>query len=236
MEKLNRRKIIRTGSAQIDEQLLVTYDGAPLGGLPNGALIELQGGPSAGVTTFCMALLRQLSLWEPAGSALWVDGDFAMTNGVGPALCEDWGVTSGVRFLTPPVDKRLGWAMRIIEEASPLADVTIVDRIDGLIADYPEEKYELETLIAVAARVAHENNILIIGCTGQWYSHKVRDVITAGERPFRQYASLGLTLLRPGWIEVSYSRVTRYPRQVRYEYASDIAKRLPEISVLDELK
>lgn len=205
-------KYVSTGSPQLDENLLVGFDGRPLPGLPAGRLIEVSGRPQSGVSTFCWAVALR------AGQVAWVDADLC---GV-PAGGRQAGDEAEVVVLSPGAGAE--YVEAVLREVAPLLDVLVVDSWDALAAGYaPQDR---RRVLGLCADVAAQHSTTILITTKRWQSTQSGLEYTRDDALFRTYATLGLSLPRPHECEVAYSRCCLSGRSVWYDWPDRFRARL----------
>lgn len=201
----------------IDTELLVDFDGNPIGGLKSGWFVQLRGRPQSGTTTFCMNLVHSFSMAvegrnDPNNyNVLWIDGDCSLYDGVFSSAA---GVSVAALRIGANHHKTI---MDVMLQLGPLADMVIIDKACSL--DAPK------TFVNLCASAAHAG-VLVLAVEGVWYSHQHRVEYVGGDDQYREQATLAIDI-NLGTADVAYSKVSQYPKRVRYEYHPEICKALP---------
>ncbi len=204
--------VIPTNTA-LDEKLLVGFDGTPLGGLRTGWAVQVRGKPQSGTSTFCWNLVYSLAQLEGDTHAVWLDLDGSAT----PELLRN--VEDDLDIITMNT-KEMKAVVTYMTSIAEHVDLIILDKVDALTP--PTWDY----LAYHCAKVATENNVLVVAVSGTWYSPQNRVEFTAGEDQVRLYFTLGVDIDK-GTVETVYSKVTRYPRRIRYAYSPELRRVLP---------
>ena len=202
------------GSPQLDENLLVGFDGVTFPGLPKGRLIEISGRPQSGVSTFCWAVALGTK------KVAWVDGDLC---GI-PAGGLQQGDEADVYVLSP--HPGVNWIEEIVTVTAPLLDVLVVDSWDVISADFsfPVRRH----ILALCADAAAQHNTTILVTTKLWQNSRTGLEFSKDDRLFRDYASLGLQFTGVHECQVTYSRIFQSGRRVWFDYPPGFRSRLDE--------
>lgn len=204
--------IIPTNTA-LDEKLLVGFDGNPLGGLKTGWAVQVRGKPQAGTSTFCWNLVHSLAQLDGDTHAVWLDLDGSATPELLRHVEDDLDIiimnTREAKVVTDYMDA-----------IANHVNLIILDKVDAFTTS------GWNYLAYHCARIASEYNVLVVAVSGEWYSPTNRVAFTAGEDLVRLYFTLGLSIDK-GTAETVYSKVTIYPKRIRYEYGSELRGVLP---------
>lgn len=225
--------MLSLNSPELDNDLLVDFDGNSLGGIPGGSIVDLRGGPQVGTTTFCLSLV---------GSAFRI-GSIVVYFDTGGLKDISWKDLFVYGLLN-----REGWRPDVIVYDCRPSDAwgQYAPQFDGepfyddLPDEYPGNLFifdkfnefargsqdERNDFIRNVTAVCYKNNSTAIFVSGEWSSTKNHEWVE-NQPILTQYSHVGIALPRKGCAELCHSRITQYPRRVEFEYTEELREYLP---------